>query len=201
MSNISVGAVGAAIIAGLVSLLGLVIGKEQKVSEFRQAWIDELRKSLIAYLVSINAISDNLRLQKVGSLSDNSTLLSSYKALNEASHGIVLRVNANEGPAERLLLSMKEFEALAGADASLTPDRIRALEIGFIEAAKDLLKFEWRRVKRGEPIFVWTKIVVSTVVAVMLLFFLYLSLARKEVAKSESKTNQVFHLIKLPARF
>ena len=75
MSDISVGAVGAAIIAGLVSLFGLIIGKEQKVSEFRQAWIDDLRKCLVAYLVNINAISDALRLQKAGKEIDNSALL------------------------------------------------------------------------------------------------------------------------------
>lgn len=46
MNDLSVGAVGAAMIAAFVSFLGLIIGKEQKTSEFRQAWIDALRSEL-----------------------------------------------------------------------------------------------------------------------------------------------------------
>lgn len=42
MNSISIGAVGAAIIAGFFSIVSLIIGKEQKTSEFRQAWIDAL---------------------------------------------------------------------------------------------------------------------------------------------------------------
>ena len=38
----AIGAIAAALIAGLISLLGLIISKEQKVSDFRQAWIDAL---------------------------------------------------------------------------------------------------------------------------------------------------------------
>ena len=45
--SVAVGAVVAALIAGTVSLLGLIISKEQKTSEFRQAWIDALRNDLI----------------------------------------------------------------------------------------------------------------------------------------------------------
>ena len=36
----------AAILAAIASLLGLIISKESKVSEFRQKWIDELRKDV-----------------------------------------------------------------------------------------------------------------------------------------------------------
>jgi hypothetical protein len=42
----AVGAVIAAIIAGSIALLGLIISKEQKVSEFRQQWIDALRQDI-----------------------------------------------------------------------------------------------------------------------------------------------------------
>lgn len=43
---VAIGAIGAALIAATVSLLGLIISKEQKTSEFRQAWIDALRSDL-----------------------------------------------------------------------------------------------------------------------------------------------------------
>ena len=39
-----------AFIAGIVSFIGLVISKENKISEFRQTWIDELRKDISDYI-------------------------------------------------------------------------------------------------------------------------------------------------------
>jgi hypothetical protein len=54
----AIGATVAALIAGTVSLLGLIISKEQKTSEFRHAWIDALRSDLTAFLTQINAIHD-----------------------------------------------------------------------------------------------------------------------------------------------
>ena len=56
LPDIAVGAIGAALIAGVVSLLGLVISKEQKVSEFRQAWIDALRSDVASLISHVNAI-------------------------------------------------------------------------------------------------------------------------------------------------
>jgi hypothetical protein len=43
---VAVGAIGTSIIAAMVSLVGLTVSKEQKVSELRQAWIDALRDDL-----------------------------------------------------------------------------------------------------------------------------------------------------------
>lgn len=195
MNEISIGAVGAAAIAGLVSLLGLIIGKEQKVSEFRQAWIDELRKCFVAYLVNINAICDALRLKNAGKTIDDLALLANYKSLNEANHGIALRVNATELPAKALLQSMSEFEALAQNNASLTPAKIRDVEGTFIEAAKELLKFEWNRVKRGEKIFVWTKRIVSLTIVAMLVILTYAWVTENEAASDKGSNRPVFQLV------
>jgi hypothetical protein len=52
----AVGAVAAALIAGLISLLGLIISKEQKVSDFRQAWIDALRSDIAAVITHAQSI-------------------------------------------------------------------------------------------------------------------------------------------------
>jgi hypothetical protein len=150
MGDINIGAVGAAIIAGLVSLLGLIIGKEQKVSEFRQAWIDELRKCLVSYVVNINSIADSVRLKKSGQTIDTKDLMAHYKLLNEASNGIKLRVNSIEQPAKQLLDIMERFEEISSDNSSLTPEKIRNIEQKFLESSRDLLKFEWKRVKRGE---------------------------------------------------
>ena len=184
MNDIGIGAVGAAIIAGLVSLLGLIIGKEQKVSEFRQAWIDELRKCLVAYLVNINAIADTVRVSiakktPIGDLSEN------YKHLNEAHHGIILRVNDDEAPSKSLITSMNEFEDIASKNATLTVDNIRAAESKFLSASKTLLKFEWKRVKRGEKTYYITKYIVIALIAVMSIIFTMLWKQRAEQKAAE----------------
>ena len=171
MSDISVGAVGAALIAGLVSFFSLVIGKEQKVSEFRQVWIEDLRKCLISYLVNINALSDLLRLEKAGKLTDETAKMTRLQMLNEASHGIRLRINDKEKAAKDLLKAMSKFELIGQSSASMTPDHIRLIEDDYINASKKLLKFEWKRVKRGEDTFVWSKrIVISIVVALSIIY-------------------------------
>ena len=197
MNEISIGAVGAAAIAALVSLLGLIIAKEQKVSEFRQAWIDELRKCFVAYLVSINAISDSLRQKNSGIKIDDATLLANYKALNEANHGIKLRVNGTEEPAKQLLNSMTEFEKLAEINSSLTPEKIRIIEIKFIENSKDLLKFEWKRVKRGEKIFVITKRIVYLIISFALIIFTLSLFNNKEIIHKNSEKYELLILTAL----
>lgn len=174
MNDISIGAVGAAIVAGLVSILGLVIGKEQKISEFRQAWIDDLRKCMVAYLVQINAISDAIRARPQQGSPNTAAIIDSYKALNEASHGIVLRVNSEEKTAIELLKSMESFESLASINANLTPNNIKAAEENYIQASRALLKHEWKRVKRGEWTYRVSKYIVIFCIAIMLFVMIHL---------------------------
>lgn|SRR6266446_644807 len=50
----AIGAVMAAIIAAGISFLVTVLAKEQKTSEFRQAWIDALRKDLSEFIATVD---------------------------------------------------------------------------------------------------------------------------------------------------
>lgn len=157
MADITIGAIGAAIIAGLISLLSLVLAKEQKISEFRQTWIEELRKALISYVSNINAVADEVRAQRAKGEFNYAALAPHYKQLNEATTNIKLRVNEEEKPAKALLATMKEFETLASRNEDLTPGNIKRVEESFLGASNTLLKFEWKRVKRGEKTFIVTK--------------------------------------------
>ncbi|PTS77084.1 hypothetical protein DBR17_13935, partial [Sphingomonas sp. HMWF008] len=176
-NDIGIGAVGTAIIAGLVSLLGLIIGKEQKVSEFRQAWIDDLRKCLVAYLVNINAIADAVRVS-IASKMPVKDISENYKLLNEANHGIILRVNYDEQPTKNLIAAMDEFQVIASRNANLTVENIKVAEIKYIDASKELLKFEWKRVKRGEKTYFITKYIVIALIVLMMILFAYLWYSR-----------------------
>jgi hypothetical protein len=176
-------------------MLGLIIGKEQKISEFRQAWIDELRQCVVDYLVSINAICDIVRLKKPGDGEGNTALLGNYKALNQANHGIALRVNDEEDTAKALLSSMVEFEGIAQTNASLTPEKIRDVEARFTKAAKELLKFEWKRVKAGEKVFIWTKRIILFMLFGMIgiLAFAWFDTTNQSHQKDEEESN--LHLV------
>ena len=51
-----VATVVAALIAALISFVNLTLSKEQKTSEFRQAWIDGLREELATLFSSARAL-------------------------------------------------------------------------------------------------------------------------------------------------
>jgi hypothetical protein len=53
---IPIGAIVAALVAGLFSFFNLVLSKEQKLSELRQDWIDGLRNDLAEHIAAIQAI-------------------------------------------------------------------------------------------------------------------------------------------------
>lgn len=161
------GALGAALIAGLVSILGLIIAKEQKISEFRHAWIGDLQKSIVAYLENLNAICDVVRTNPAQQQASLPILMPLYKALNVASNSIKLSINPSEDAAASVLSALNEFEVLAGANANLQPAAIREIETKFLAASRVLMKGEWKRVKRGELTFVVAKW--SSVAAVVLL--------------------------------
>ena len=191
MEQISIGAIGAAIIAGLVSLLGLIIGKEQKVSEFRQLWIDELRKCFVSYITNVNIICDVIRLKSSGKNYEEAKLLEGYKLLNEASLGIKFRINHQEENSKSILDVMKEFEELADSNETITLKNVRLVECKFNECATRLLKDEWSRVKDGEPIFVKTKRTVLYAVimlAILFVFMLFLSGIHKDKSSLDCKT-------------
>ena len=145
-------------IAGAFSLLGLLITKEQKVSEFRQAWIDALRAdiaSLVAHAYQIHAFVVQ---------PDPWTYAEFWKAtrddyleLNSASMRIKLRINRDECDSRLILQSMSEMEALLSRPSIEPPEkwleRVNKIVDALERDAPPLLKKEWRRVKRGEPIY------------------------------------------------
>ncbi|MDH3998607.1 MAG: hypothetical protein OET90_07185 [Desulfuromonadales bacterium] len=54
---VAAGAVLAASVTGAISFVNLIISKDQKVSEFRQEWINRLRDDIAEYLGHVSAIS------------------------------------------------------------------------------------------------------------------------------------------------
>ena len=145
-------AVLGAAITSAVAFIGLIIGKENKISEFRQAWIDALRADLASLIANVNEIH--------ALLSSGRGMPDTAKSYAEAHRAIVsvrLRVNASEAPSEAVLNLLdrldKEFAQGNIPDGS-TLDKI---DKELMLAARALFKTEWERVKNGEPIYRATK--------------------------------------------
>ena len=167
-AGLSVGAIGASLIAGIISLLSLIVSKEQKTSEFRQNWVNELRTEITCYLTSLNAISDALQISYSSHADKVDALTTHYSALNSANFSISLRLNASETRSQSVFKCLDKISRLASNDAMMIPLHIRPIEAELLVSAKDLLKYEWKRVKRGELTFVLAKVSAFLVILVML---------------------------------
>ena len=153
LPDVAVGAIVAALIAGLVSLLGLIISKEQKTSEFRQAWIDALRSELSAVIAHANAIhgAGAARLETPAELWK--VVRVDFVGINEATAKIRLRLNPKEPQATTVLATIEALEQLLAPGQSMDYAQINAIEKRLVKEAQVLLKEEWRRVQAGESTY------------------------------------------------
>ena len=152
---IAIGAIIAALIAGFFSFLNLVSSKENKVSEFRQAWIDGIRSEIACYAAAVIALG-RFRAARDKFKEDSwyEATESAYKDAIESLTKIQLRLNpkhAQENPDSheaKLTRAIKDardaFNKMDFEAASNATTAIRG-------AAGPLLKDEWERVKNGEP--------------------------------------------------
>ncbi|WP_226660885.1 hypothetical protein [Alteriqipengyuania lutimaris] len=151
--SVAVGAIVAATIGAAVTLLGLIISKESKTSEFRQAWIDGLREEIKSLLVAFNSVADASH-RKFDSHDEKlNYLLPLFNELNSSVFAVSLRLNPEEARSKKLIEDANELVNLARSPGPISPDAIRPLETSLQNSAKKLLKYEWKRVKRGEPFF------------------------------------------------
>jgi hypothetical protein len=156
-----VGPIAAALIAGAIAFLASVLSKEQKTSEFRQSWIDGLRQDLAELLSLTNLIHDVVStMAKKGKSAD---AIQAFMYEDRAEFGkleacvarIRLRLNPDEhqGLMKAVLELAKPSVLVAKGDTSEVSARSETV----ITESQRVLKAEWKRVKRGEPIFATTK--------------------------------------------
>jgi hypothetical protein len=157
----AIATVVAAVIASAISFVNLTLTKEQKTSEFRQAWIDALREDLSTFFASTRAFARAtqeargltvcgadeapfaMTKQKIGDLR--------YQVA-ETRYRIQLRLNPKEAEHLELLRLMecaitKQQEVISGRGN--TEDALQAVEAAATYAPQ-ILKLEWERVKEGE---------------------------------------------------
>lgn len=173
----------AALITSLIAFINLTLSKEQKTSDFRQAWIDGLRDDLAVFFSSARALCRVMQEARSPHSSDEDVLNFRFSKEQvgkmriegaEALYRIKLRLNPSEdkhAELNRLLdlatSTQNQINVEKGQDYS---DALTAIE-NASSYSQNILKCEWERVKRGETSFrVAKNWVMPTIMAISLVF-------------------------------
>ena len=166
--TVAIGAIVAALIAGVVSLLGLIISKEQKVSEFRQQWIDALRADVARLIAHAHSIRGAAIAKSDTSKEQWDRMQPDFLGLNEAAAAIRLRLNQKEAESKGILNSIDDFERFFETSDITEVGAFRKLEKGLLDVTKKVLKAEWLRVRNGELVFRIAKGLTALLVAALI---------------------------------
>lgn len=194
---IAIGAITAALIAGAFSYLNLVISKEQKVSEFRQRWIDSLREEIARYCaaaVFLSSTYDILERESLDKLPSQDYLKAiegqAEKAVG-AYTSIFLRLNPDDKNKKLRALNLTFLATLEKSRQALRDDKFeeaKALCDDLQRGARPILKIEWDRVRDGEPLFRVTRWVALAAIAAALVAGIYF-LTHPSVPSSETQAS------------
>ncbi|MEZ6934163.1 MULTISPECIES: hypothetical protein [Aeromonas] len=154
-----IGPVIAATIAGCISFIVTVLSKDQKTSEFRQAWIDSLRDEISELLSSLHIMSEVVNTKREDNEDEKEIMRYLYDKhdefvkINTLHIKIKLRLNTKEH--KDILLMLTQLDEMQFATSS-------SGEVGNImekitTESQRILKKEWNRVKAGELSFRFLK--------------------------------------------
>jgi hypothetical protein len=175
----------AALIASAISFVNLTLTKEQKTSEFRQAWIDALREDLATFFASTRAFAraaQEALAPKSHGEGDAPLAMTRERVSDlryqvaETRYRIQLRLNPKEAEHIELLRLMgvaiaKQQEVLEGRIT--TEAALPAVDTAAAYAPQ-VLKAEWERVKKGELPFRLVRNWIAPLVVVFSIVFVAL---------------------------
>jgi len=180
--NAALPAISAALIAAAVAFIGLVIAKENKVSEFRQAWIDALRQDIAEYISAVRNLAQahmnfaELKTTAQDELEFNASARPVHLSSSSALARIRLRINPDD-PNEKLrvlnsalLSKATEIQECLGNQQYLAS---LYLSNALHQQAAPILKLEWQRVKQGEPVYRVAKYVALAIFILLLALLVY----------------------------
>jgi len=136
----------AGLIATTVTLLGILITNQSKVSEFRQKWVDALREDA-ATLVSHIYFVHGVKLRDEA----NVDLNGSYIQLSQVKARIRLRLNPTEKESRAIIVAMGKLSNVGHHVSQV--HNVEQFVKEFETAVQVVLKKEWKRVKYGEPLY------------------------------------------------
>jgi len=179
---VAIGAVAAALVAGFFSFLNLVTSKEQKVSEFRQTWIDELRQEIARYTAAVTFLSMSYSAYKDKNQKDKDifkfyeTVRESYEQIVHAYTSISLRVNRNEKNERLRKLNQDFIDALEEIRKLFNEGKLKEARLhcdSLRDHSKPILKEEWKRVKKGELTYRVSKAIAGAILLLGLVGTVY----------------------------
>jgi hypothetical protein len=142
----------AALFTSSLALLGLTVGKDSKVSEFRQQWIDGLRADVSEFLASVQHVFGFRVVEKYKENAPKVSADEQYKAMqrtNELSSRIRLRLDPEKPLSKKLTAEMKRLRDIAH-DSDLLETNLLLQAHVVEECTSALLDEAWERVKKGE---------------------------------------------------
>ncbi|MGH8077423.1 MAG: hypothetical protein ACREPE_08890 [Lysobacter sp.] len=176
----SLGIVAAALVAATLSYLGLIIAKENKISEFRQTWIDALRQDMADYISAVRLIAqshlhyDKLPRPATDELEYTLKMHPAYLASSASLARIRLRLNPCDPDRTLRALNdtfLEQVETIQNLLQSEKYDDVLVLTNALHEHASPILQREWKRVKAGEPIYRNSKRFALVVLMALLVVF------------------------------
>jgi len=160
MSNTTPALIAAmvALVAAGIVFFGALITKDLKITEFRQAWINDQRKDLATLVAAA------LKIARSGA--SKKSLSGDLRQFDEAAERIVLRENPKKKEWAAPLASIAKLRGLmlsAGTSECLLEVEIALLR----RASQALMKEEWDRVREGEPTYRHGRAFVQLVMSVV----------------------------------
>lgn len=160
---VAIGATLAAVIAGFFSFANLISSKENKISEFRQAWIDGLRNEIAEYSAAIQELARVEQLRSNYAKSEKSIVELDqqwFENSKEAFHQVIISISCiqmrlnpahvKEDPESHEALLMKAIIKARNDFNQQNYENAAKCCIEIRDAAAHLLKSTWDTVKRGE---------------------------------------------------
>lgn len=201
------------IITGAISVVGLVLSKENKISEFRQLWINDLRDSLSKLGANFHKINEINALHMTGNRPTSEDLYN----LTISKLDVTLRINNNAiNKKIGILTSIKKFLCKKHDDDNTDTIEDETVLIGhieriystltayntynndtdyipFIETSSKILKKEWERVKTGELTYrIWSFIFSSLFIMAIVTFFAYILFHFDEIYRYITTTSTLW---------
>jgi hypothetical protein len=153
----------AAFIAAVATLVSLIVSKENKISDFRHLWIQEVRNHLSEILSATQNISAWRQAHEIKGITENNflevfgTVEEHYSKIFHSISQVLLRLNAKE---HKELIRLLEDLGNKVSDAEhflLQPKAVSNQVTLVINESQKVLKTEWEVVKKGETAFVSLK--------------------------------------------
>jgi hypothetical protein len=160
-------AIGVASVAGSISIFNLLVNKDQKISEYRQQWLEDVRSDVASLVAQAHQLFGYLNLL-IGDANSKTLFLEKtdpiYDEINRASTRLKLRLNVSK-PEHRAIA--KQIKALEDLLADVDTFRAHLLSAGSVQVSKEvnattdalvtaasiLISSTWKRVKAGEPTY------------------------------------------------